>query len=198
MPVDQGEEERERVGRGHGRGWGPQSLTELPGSIRIVTTVDDRTGNPIQGARVAFLARAAFGWLKVAEVGSNRRGRAAITLTPSPQDPALKAQVARTRPCGRDYSLGPCSIANRPGGRGPVRCANSARSQDSSARIPRCRSCSLRCSWAGSGRRTPISSCSWRGSGVLRESRPLRAVLGPPAAQTGAFRPTHRCRRPLT
>ena len=53
---------------------------QMDGSTRLVAAVSDGAGAPVAGAAVTFLARTAFGWLRLAEEDTGAAGTASFTL----------------------------------------------------------------------------------------------------------------------
>jgi len=58
-----------------------QAETAADGTIRATAVVTDQQGAPVADAAVTFKVRTTFGWLTVAEVTTDRRGRAEATLS---------------------------------------------------------------------------------------------------------------------
>lgn len=75
--------------------------TAADGSTRIVATVTDEAGEPVEGSTISFLAKTAFGWLRLAEVETAADGTAALllpaevpypeVLVQSEEDPEVRA-----------------------------------------------------------------------------------------------------------
>lgn len=66
---------------------------QMDGSTRLVATVRDGVGAQVAGAPVTFLARTAFGWLRLAEVDTGALGTASFTLSAVPPYSEVQARA---------------------------------------------------------------------------------------------------------
>lgn len=84
------------------------------GSQRVVAAVTDGAGTPVAGTPVTFLARTAFGWLRLGEVDTDATGTASI-----PGPPVLP--YGEVRVVGEDEALSASVLFEEVAARDPVR-----------------------------------------------------------------------------
>lgn len=70
------------------------TLDSGPGGPQVVATVTDASGEPVEGATVAFRARTAFGWLPLGEVTTDASGRAVLALPSGRPYQEIEAEVS--------------------------------------------------------------------------------------------------------
>ncbi|MDQ7819666.1 MAG: hypothetical protein QN173_07910 [Armatimonadota bacterium] len=71
------------------------SLESGPGGRpQVAAVVTDDSGEPVEGATVAFRARTAFGWLPLGEVTTDASGRAVLALPSGRPYPEIEAEVS--------------------------------------------------------------------------------------------------------
>jgi len=88
---------------------------QADGSRRLVASVKDAAGTPVPGTAVTFLARTAFGWLKLAEVDTGADGTASFALSGLPAYTEVQARV------GEGAALQAGLLLALPDPRGPQR-----------------------------------------------------------------------------